>query len=195
MIDKQFFLQQSSANFSSYVLTSSNRYMPNWNPFLYAPFLESLDRISKLQKGRLLERIIIEQNSPYLAGVVGSSGQIITRGRPGARLLFDSVLIKGRHLVRRGINVPLRLATGRVIIPKGWMFDFAGMLSRGHRSYVTDNLNHEDMILQEYIDKKTLEAATERLLKGSNSVCYSLTNIMSLELWGKRIGRVADIAT
>ncbi|MCG2817478.1 MAG: hypothetical protein L6433_00485 [Actinomycetia bacterium] len=194
-IEKQFYLHHSMANFSSYGLTSSNRYMPNWNTFLCAPFLESLDRITKWQKGRLLERIIIEQNSPYLAGVVGSAGQIITGGRPGTRLLFDSVLIKGRHLVRRGINVPLRLATGRHIIPKGWMFDFAGMLSRSNRSYVTDNLNHEDMILQEYIEKKTLEAATRRLLKGSNNVCYPLTNIMSLELWLKRIGRVTDIAT
>ena len=73
------------------------------------------------------------------------------------------------------------------------MFNFAGLLARYQQDYVRETLRHDDMVLRDLIDGETLQRATDELLKGSNNVCHALTNIMSLELWLKHIGKLTTV--
>lgn len=193
---ERFLLRNRVANFSSYAVALSCRHMPAWNPFLYSPLLNRLERVDPRRKqGGALQKQVIEHNSRFLAGIVLDTGQMVTEDPPGLRLLSRSMLFKGTDMSRRIMSKALQETTGRRIIPRRSMFDFAGLLARYQRDYVRETLRHEDMILRDLIDRETLERATDRLLKGSNSVCYGLTNVMSLELWLKRIGKLTTVET
>jgi len=191
---EKYYLRSRVTNFSAYTLAITSRYAPNWNTFLYSPILDRLRSIDPVLKERdLVERRIIEHDSEFLAGLALDTGRVVTEGHQGPGLLLQRLRYKGFDFSGRFLRKVIKETTGRKVIPRRSMFDFAGLLTRYQADYVRETLRHDDMVLRDLIDRETLERATSELLKGSNNVCYTLTSIMSLELWLKRIGEITTV--
>ena len=191
--EKHYFRSRVT-NFSAYTLAIASRYLPHWNTLLYSPILDRLRSIDPVLKERdLVERRIIEHDSGFLAGLVLDTGRIVTEGHQGPGLLLQSLRYKGFDFSGKVLRKAIKETTRRKTIPRHAMFGFAGLLARSQADYVRENLRYDDMVLRDLIDRETLERATGELLNGSNSVCYTLTGIMSLELWLKRIGEITTV--
>ena len=190
-----FFLHGRISNFALYTVFLAGRYLRLCDTWLYdplvgmAPLVPLDDRVNDI-----VHRRVVKRNSEVLADVPLANGEIISFGAPSVRALTESGFIRSRDFLRKGVNKVARLSIRREPIKPDYRVDYTRLLSHNYPDLIVDTLDYHEMFLAPLIDPVVLGKATDALLRGLSGTSYVVTNLMCLELWLKRVGKLARIS-
>jgi asparagine synthetase B (glutamine-hydrolysing) len=176
-----FYLKNRVGNFLSVSMRLLGDYFKIFNPFLERGMLQIVSRVPAAEKvGIGIQSRIVMRNCPELAGILMDRARIIERGN---RTLM------AKHLVLRAMvlaKIYANKLTGKGLFNFSFT-DYDSWLKRYHKGYVADTLDYERMHLRVMLDRGGLERLTRTFLDTRSDLCTFATNIMSVEIFLRRM--------
>jgi hypothetical protein len=187
------YLEARVAKAITFSMFPAGRFTRVLNPFLQAPVLESVPRVSPLMKYHSrLHRYIIDENSPLLASVILDTGKLATLRLPRPGTLAYYTYYRSQNVGRRLVNRAWKAMKGDPLLFQG-PYDYGALTARHQRQFVLETLDPDNMVLGDLIDADKLRVLVRRTLAGSNAVFGSASNLMCAELWLKSVGRLTHL--
>lgn len=195
-----YYIHNTVFNFDSPQVRMVGRHFKIFNPYLNARIMESIPFFNDEDKmNRGLHKYMISKNSPQIASVPTSQEEVDGIREEIARMRkagFKHPLYKraANKLTRELFGRELfRLRSTRLSSPILRSTDYPSWLPRYHKEYVTGVLNNDRMILKEFFNKGELNSAVNLFLSGEGKLCYFVTNIMTLEIWLRKMNERTKI--
>jgi hypothetical protein len=187
-------LRERAANFSTYIVSIAGRHLRAWDTWMYAPLLHEGARVSfERRLDESIQRKLIQRFAPALAREVTSGGEIMGMGQPSLAARLEALGVTASDYYRKSVNKMARVTIRTEPVRRHYTVEYADVLRRSYGGFVKETLEHGDMILQDSVDRDLLAERTDLFLRGCRNLCYSITNLMCLELWLKRISGLAEI--
>jgi asparagine synthase (glutamine-hydrolysing) len=176
-----FYLTNRIANFAAPGLRFVGKYFKLFNPFLERNILQLISFIDAQEKiNGEVQRYIITKNSSNLATILLNSGKAIDSEN---KILLIKSKLKSLFLFFKKRTNYLT----KVNIFKINYTDYNSWLRKHHRQYVLKVLDYNKMYLKELFIKEKFNEMVTDFLSGRKNISYFLTNIMTIEIWLKKL--------
>ncbi len=198
-IAEYLYLAANIGNFFSPPITMAGRNFKIFTPYLDPRILESVPFFDLDEKrANAIQRYIIARNSPAQADIPTDHEQLAAMAKSAPRKMLYA---------RAAANKIAKKLFGKALFPtspktralglkKYRISAFDSWLPEYHAQYVLATIDHDRMILKDFFRKDKLDSAVNSFMRGEESMYYYfLTNIMSVELWLRRMGALTDIET
>ena len=188
-----WYLDQRMSRYIALSILPAERFCRQYNPFLHTPVLEAVPRLrAEMKRHSRMHRYIVDHNSPELASVILASGELATLRPRRLSTLWDYGYCQARNTARRTLNKASGAIRGEPLVFQGH-YNYGGLTARDQRQFVLDTLAPDSMVLADLVDIEAVKDIVGRSLSGSNVAFRAAGNLMSAEMWLKRVGSVADL--
>ena len=182
-----YYIHNTVFNFDSPQVKMVGRHFKIFNPYLNARIMESIPFFGDEDKrDRGLHKYIVSKNSPRISNVSTSQEEVEKVKKAYSRQpLYKKAANKlTRELFGREL---FRLRSTRLSSAILRSTDYPSWLPRYHKEYVTGVLDYDRMNLKGLFNKGQLNSVVNSFLSGEGSLCYFVTNIMTLEIWLRKM--------
>jgi len=193
LLSEHFYVRNIIGNFSPPGMRMFGRHFKIFNPFLHANILGSIPFFDREEKwGGKLHRYIFSKNSSQFASMP-TRNEEIARMR---KAVSKQPVYKGvaNQLARKLLGKEIfrsRSTGGPSVIDR--TTDYTSWLRNYHSEYVINVLDHDRMILKEFFNKERLNSVVNSFLSDEGSLYYFVTNVMTLEIWLRKMSERTKI--
>lgn len=192
LLAEDFYLRNRIGNFASPQVRMIGQRFKIFNPYLNANILESVPFFDIEEKRRGdLQKYILSRNSSELSNIPTNHEEITAIKKAAPKQYRRKALNKvakalfGRSLFQVSSGVPPSVIAR--------FTDYPSWLRNYHSEYVTEVLDHNSMLLKEFFSKGRLNSVVDSFLSGEERLCYFVTNIMTLEIWFRKMSERTNV--
>ena len=103
------------------------------------------------------------------------------------KLMGKETIVPNRAARKAFLLAPIFGILCVIIIPLFIPVDYGNWLREYHRDWLLQTLDYDHMALKDFFQKDELRKVINSYLKGREKLYYFLTNIITLELWLRKI--------
>jgi len=180
-----FAIENFAANRTAYVTMLIGKYFKVFNCLVSRKLLETISQFDFMERRTgTIQKHIILKNAPRFKKILLLPG--IRLEGPGFIPLKNYPFVLWTYF-KLGINQLSKKLLKKNMFKSVYLADYPNWLRKYHKDYVLKMLDYQNMVSKELFKEKELKKAINDFLGGDDSFWFSITALISLEVWLKKI--------